>query len=317
MDDRRIDILGESLELPEELSALTGEFPTRPTVLPDELRGALLLPSDSGTSGSFSEGRSGDDSSLEDLIKRTMGSHGSGQGSDKLNLDRDGRHDSLTDLVGLGMNPLNQHSSEDPVSVRSVSEELHMSQASSNPSVGLSGCSIVNATPNSLGESHGSKSKSDKSRDWSLSDTDLKELLDKGNDFDLVTPLASSLVMVPETKEFLAGDSGPMTSVGKPRNDILQGAISSLSSPSQSCSHETSGSASSRNQVAALGHSPPQSSTSGSKSIVTNWSGGTHAVMSSSMSTIGGRTPNIGGHGRAANEDILESSITSSDSNLV
>lgn len=105
------------------------------------------------------------------------------------------------------------------------------SPAPSSNTIGLSG-SQGNSS------SFSQSSKCNKSHDWSLSDTDLKELLERGSPLHLATPCALNLVAVPETREFAA-----------PVKPLEPGSAlsSSMSSPSQSCSaaggpHSLSGS---------------------------------------------------------------------------
>mmetsp|Transcript_65565 Transcript_65565/g.203108 ORF Transcript_65565/g.203108 Transcript_65565/m.203108 type:complete len:199 (-) Transcript_65565:105-701(-) len=105
-------------------------FPSRPAVLPDEMLGALLLPSDPGSS------------------------QGSGSASAP----------SRT-----------QTSSEDPLSSSlwsaSGSADAGRGQAAARPVVGLGGAQGAREAVS------GSVSHSSKSKDWSLSDPDVRELL--------------------------------------------------------------------------------------------------------------------------------------------
>jgi len=146
--------LGESFVLPEDLQAenlnfSVGEdgFPTRAYVLPDELRGALLLPSDSG---SLSTSRCTGETSLD------KGSNGS-----DLRIS--------PGLIGLASD----------------------SVASSGPRAGH-GIALVSSAVSPDGVSHSSSSKAacslkssgDRSGAWSLSDTDLRELLERASPVD-------------------------------------------------------------------------------------------------------------------------------------
>lgn len=147
MEEESFDLLCESLVLPEDLqddnlNFSVGEegFPTRAYVLPDELRGALLLPSNSG---SFSTSHCTGETSLD------MGSYGS-----ELRISQG--------LVGLASNSV---ASSGPRGLAAVSPD-GVSQGSS----GKAACSF--------------KSSGDRSGAWSLSDTDLRELLERATPID-------------------------------------------------------------------------------------------------------------------------------------
>jgi len=129
-------------------------FPSRPSVLPDELRGALLLPSESG---SLSTLRSSDAS----LIKAVMNDDGSL---------------SCSTLGASGDPASNRYPAR--IGVVQMENGVPNGRASPpkcpSPVVGLSG---AGSTP--AGMSH--ESNSSASQDWSLSDTDLRELLNDSN----------------------------------------------------------------------------------------------------------------------------------------
>lgn len=173
-----IDLSGESLTLPEDLSGLLVEesgFLSRPCILPDELRGALLLPSDD--SGSVSAGPPYESSLARD----------------------DGQ---CEDDDVCGGSPLSRGSWEGAAGSatpdrRRASELLEDADSpvpSTAPSVGLGGARDASS---SLSQS----SKSNKSRDWSLSDTDLRELLERNSGLDLTAMGTNSLTSVPELLE--------------------------------------------------------------------------------------------------------------------
>lgn len=389
------DILGESLVLPDELLVLSEEdfygFPSRPTVLPDEMLGGLLLPShsDSGSGSRHTPGTG--DTSYEDLMKRELGGNSSlGEGSSHdvdafLNISgiispQAGVAADVARLLPNGItpspSPCSDASISDPFSVaspkrgvaaevtRSLPNELHAdvscsgqdaeallsaldgsfspypatpaevarrsctsppvvaspapSSHTSHKSVGLCG-----SNANSFSQS---ESKSGKSHDWSLSDTDLKELLELGSNPEMMMASESNLVAVPETHEILSAVSSSRVHSSQAKHD---GALSLVSPRSEgsslvAVSHEQSGSSpprsvaarsvpgsspsgsiASRPQGAAAtpSHSPPQSLASGatSKSLLTNWSLGTRS--SGAVRSSGSRVSEIGGQGSNAGTD--------------
>mmetsp|Transcript_111495 Transcript_111495/g.314808 ORF Transcript_111495/g.314808 Transcript_111495/m.314808 type:complete len:296 (-) Transcript_111495:21-908(-) len=140
---RTVDLLGESLTLPEDLSALLedGGFPSRPTILPDELRGALLLPSESG---SFS--------TRDDASFGSQGKHS---------------------IVGsAGLDALGNSRTELGVSTRGDESRNQAGECV----VGLAACQ--HDASSSLTSSSKSN-QSGRSKEWSLSDIDLRDLLEQ------------------------------------------------------------------------------------------------------------------------------------------
>lgn len=266
MVERSIDLLGESFTLPEDLRTLQedGGFPTRihPSVLPDELRGALLLPSDSG---SFTTGMTAETASWEK----------SDEHKSKIT------ESYSSDLQGAGaLSPDHSPRTHD-VPAAALSMPLHAKGESPPPRVGLGG---ANNTPTDLS---GSSGKSSKSRDWSLSDTDLRELLERGNIPDGPPGGMNPLSTVPEACE-LAGaldarlppappNSEPQTEEGSSRSlasksqDTLSGNSPARSHPGASPAHSQPGSSSFQQspQRSLPGSSPTQSTSSRSQASIT------------------------------------------------
>jgi len=265
MSEQCVDLSGESIVLPEELSGLLVEesgFLSRPCILPDELRGALLLPSED--SGSLSAGQN---------CSSSLGRE-----------DGPAEEDDGTCSSPLSRGVWEAAVQEDRRSEGSGRGNLALVSSpalSTTPSVGLGGA-------RDGGSSLSHSSKSNKSRDWSLSDTDLRELLERGSGLDFPSPLhaagalgAGSLASVPELQ-----DAAPLTSArgappppspattgspatnspGQPGATALaaQGAGKGLAvegSPSQSTG--------TRSLPASAASSPPQSTNS--RSHATAW----------------------------------------------
>mmetsp|Transcript_111496 Transcript_111496/g.314812 ORF Transcript_111496/g.314812 Transcript_111496/m.314812 type:complete len:325 (-) Transcript_111496:21-995(-) len=161
---RTVDLLGESLTLPEDLSALLedGGFPSRPTILPDELRGALLLPSESG---SFS--------TRDDASFGSQGKHS---------------------IVGsAGLDALGNSRTELGVSTRGDESRNQAGECV----VGLAACQ--HDASSSLTSSSKSN-QSGRSKEWSLSDIDLRDLLEQDMVPDVSATGTNRLVPVPESR---------------------------------------------------------------------------------------------------------------------
>lgn len=140
--------------------------------------------------------------------------------------------------------------------------------ASPAPSTG-SGPRVGISTTEMTPSSHSQSSKSGKSRDWSLSDTDLRELLEQGNSLadlsssSLATPVAlagagplgTNLSPVPETQAAVGGDPLPYDPV---QTRLATERTTVLSSPS-SHSHSSAATSAATTSCDTIGSSPPRS----------------------------------------------------------
>mmetsp|Transcript_71152 Transcript_71152/g.126684 ORF Transcript_71152/g.126684 Transcript_71152/m.126684 type:complete len:382 (+) Transcript_71152:84-1229(+) len=317
--DGCVDLLGESLTLPEELSALAEDdgFPSRPICVPDELnvelRGALLLPSDSGSS------RTGY-SSYEDLMTRVIAEGESSKGSSAQGDDQF-FSGSQIDLTSMDSPQYCTTAAAAAAAAAAASAASPGPQAASPAPSGSSGPRVGISTADITPSNNSQSSKSNKSRDWSLSDTDLRELLEQGSSLaelgsgSVASPVAvpsvgpmGNLASVPETGITVGGDFSHEL-VSHTRLQTFEGGTVQSSPSSQShasaatTSEDTSGSSplrsvrtrsvqsvpgtsshspaqsmSSRTQT-TVRSSPPQSvnTGTGSNSLLTNWSSATRS----------------------------------------
>eukprot|EP00931_Biecheleriopsis_adriatica_P080277 TRINITY_DN53630_c0_g1_i1.p1 TRINITY_DN53630_c0_g1~~TRINITY_DN53630_c0_g1_i1.p1 ORF type:complete len:207 (+),score=38.02 TRINITY_DN53630_c0_g1_i1:38-658(+) len=141
-------------------------FPSRAVILPDELRGALLLPSESEDMSSTTQ-------SLSALVARTQSPGGSDLQS--FSIDRPSRSPSPFDLPSVGL----------PVGLAEL-EEAQLND---------------------------SFARSSRSKDWSLSDADLQELLAQGlSEFGLADRPASQALDRPQCETADLWESGSAAS---------------------------------------------------------------------------------------------------------
>jgi len=200
MARRTVDVLAEAATPPEELSGLLVEdsgFLSRPCILPDELRGALLLPSEEG---SYSAGRTFESSVLD---------------------REEGKGEEVEEDIDAGSSPLSCRASEAIRGWRGSgsSEPVAAVSSSPDPSSGTSAVGLRGAQD--LAGSLSQSSKSNRSRDWSLSDTDLRELLEQQSVPELVgLGCAGNLTSVPEAAELLGHGQGG--GCGPPRQQWQQ-----------------------------------------------------------------------------------------------
>lgn len=219
-----------------ELEDSYGGFPSRPCVLPDEMRGALLLPSDSGSSygsrqtagdeslqsSSLPEGQSSISGWLQpqphigademmagggSQQSATLGASGVSDGSD-LSFGVGGSGIALDVSLAEMAGGLQAHPS---VPLGGIEDATRMSkcldrspsQASRSDSKSGSNPSPVPSSGVGLGGAHdptgcgGSPRHDEQSRDWSISDPDLQELLTGPGQLGAASP-PGKLTSVPE-----------------------------------------------------------------------------------------------------------------------
>lgn len=267
-----------------------GGFLSRAVNLPDDLRGALLLPSESG---SLSSKRTGESSLTigESLLRADESFSGSM-------------------LEPYGLSPPSAAASSQP------------------HNVGLSGApSVHRSSPNSHSNEsarpQSARSKSSAGRDWSLSDADLQELLEQDVADVERRPSARNLVSVPEARELTPGSAlGPssVSSRGQSTHTQSLETVSGNHTTSQSSAsggppspHVSPSSHSLASKSQSTTGSPPQcSQSSGSSLPATTWSSGARSGTTNSSSAVN-PAPNVCGIWAATvcEDDLLEASINS------